>query len=199
MPRRRSTPGRGDPGSVEHDRQVVYVPRWQRVPARRRGTAHVWQPGHWFAIHGWPAQHRPLEMMRAPCASPAGHTEPSAPRTSQQHRGHPPGLWPSGASSPSLSGLNQGRKSHFANPYHPVCWPAGCSPVQPTRLPDAWPAGRAQPEMVSAPPRVGDVDDPDDDPDQDHDIARARVPGEHRPGRADPDAHRPQGQHDRRP
>jgi NAD(P)-dependent dehydrogenase (short-subunit alcohol dehydrogenase family) len=116
--------------ALEHDRQVVYVPRWMSFPARLHGAAPrtFAMLAHWFGDHGlaglpgrdfarlaagaplrpldcpggtspaWPAGCRrgrgpcfirrnenrsgrlPRTGVRAPCASPARHTRPSAPR-----------------------------------------------------------------------------------------------------------------------
>jgi short-subunit dehydrogenase len=40
--------------ALEHDRQVVYVPRWMSVPARLHGTApRTFRiMAHWFGDHG---------------------------------------------------------------------------------------------------------------------------------------------------
>ena len=79
--------------ALEHDRQVVYVPRWMSFPARLHGAAPRTFAvlAHWFGDHGLakgragglcPDRNlRPARAgVRAPCASPARHTEPSAPR-----------------------------------------------------------------------------------------------------------------------
>jgi hypothetical protein len=104
--------------ALEHDRQVVYVPRWMSFPARLHGAAPRTFAllAHWFGDHGlagppgWnsglpgrnpvcgpPGCRRavagvsfaatktvpgrlPRTGVRAPCASPARHTRPSAPR-----------------------------------------------------------------------------------------------------------------------
>src|ERR1035438_8566588 len=52
---------------------------------------------------------------------------------------------------------------------------------------------------ASAPPSVGDVDNPDDDPDQDNYVSSAAIATENGAGRADTKPHRPEGENDRRP